>query len=125
MNAAVVWTVLLASRLGDPRFTAVLLLFGIECFSLSPFIRRALRETSVEVHSGFSLALFGIALGCLVVTRVTLALGFVVAVIVVAVVLPVSFVRVQDGRFKSQIRGPWDEAVPQNSAAAKEWANTV
>ncbi len=125
MNAAVVWTVLLASRLDDPRFTAVLLLFGIECFSLSPFVRRAVREASVEVHSGFSLAVFGVALGCLIVTRVSLALGFIAAVLLVAAVLPVSFVKAQDGRFKRQISGQWDEAKPKNSAAAREWANTV
>ena len=47
------------------------------------------------------------------------------AVIIVGAVLPFMFVKYQDGRFKAQIRGPWDEAVPKNSAAAKEWANAV
>jgi hypothetical protein len=125
MNAAIVMTVLLASRLDDPRFTAVLLLFGVECFSLSPVIRRSLRNFSEEVHSGVSLLLCGIAFGCLMVTRSSAAAGFVAAVVGLTVILPVCFVRAQDGKFKAQIRGPWDEAVPKNSAAAKEWANAV
>ena len=59
------------------------------------------------------------------VTKSTLAAGFLAAVVLIGWVLPVSFVRVQDGEFKAQIRGPWDEAVPKNSKAAQEWANAV
>jgi hypothetical protein len=125
MTAAVVGTVLLASRLHDPRFTAVLLLFGVECFSLSPAVRRSLRSVSEEVHAGFSLALCGVAVGCLMVTHAVAGCAFLIVVALVSVVWPFTFVRAQDPRFKTQIRGPWDEAVPKNSAAAREWANTV
>jgi hypothetical protein len=125
MNAGIISSALLASRLNDIYFTAALIVFGIIVFSLSPDMRRRIRLMSREAHSALTFALCGIAIGCLLLTRVGLAAAFAGSLIAVGFVLPWFFVRVQASQFKVQISGPWDEAAPQNSAAAAEWANSV
>lgn len=122
MNVSIVATTLLASRLDNQFSAAALVGFGILCFTLSPLLRNRVKRASAEAHVALTFTLCGVALGCLVQMSPILAGGFLLAVIAATLVLPYAFVMAQSGEFKVQISGPWDEAKPQNSAAAKEWA---
>jgi phosphatidylinositol glycan class C protein len=123
MNAAIVAVTLLASRVANPVAAAAVIGVGILVFTLSPIMRHHIRLASVEAHESSSLILCGIAIGCLVQMHPIVAGVFVLVVLVLTVAMPLFFVRVQSGRYKIQIQGPWDEAKPRNSAAAAEWAN--
>lgn len=123
MNAAIVAVALLASRVANPVTAAAVIGVGILVFTLSPILRHHIRRASVEAHEWSSMTLCGIAIGCLVQLHPVLAAVFIVVAAVLVFAMPQFFVRVQSGQYKTQIQGPWDEAKPQNSAAAAEWAN--
>jgi len=123
MNAAIVGVALLGSRVENPVASAALIGIGILVFTLSPILRHHIRRASVDAHESSALILCGIVIGCLVQLNPLIAAVFVVAVLILTVAVPLFFVRVQSNKYKTQIQGPWDEAKPQNSAAAAEWAN--
>lgn len=121
-NAALFATVLMASRIRSPLYAAALIGFGTMCFTLSPMVRHNLRKASPEAYVAVTFTLFGIAIGCLINIVPLLAICFTLANLLIVLVIPLSFVKLQ-ARFKYQISGPWDEAKPRNSSAAAEWAN--
>jgi phosphatidylinositol N-acetylglucosaminyltransferase subunit C len=121
VNAATFGSILLASRIQSPMYGAALIGFGILCFNLSPIPRHFLKSYSVMAHVGATMLLIGVTVGCLTQVPLLAALfGF--CVITICFALPWCFVKLQS-RYKNQINGPWDEAKPQNSLAAAEWAN--
>lgn len=121
VNAATFGSILLASRIQSPLYGAALIGFGILCFNLSPIPRHFLKSYSVMAHVGATMLLIGVTVGCLTQVPLLAALfGF--CVIAICFALPWCFVKLQS-RYKNQINGPWDEAKPQNSLAAAEWAN--
>lgn len=121
VNAATFGSILLASRIQSPLYGAALVGFGILCFNLSPIPRHYLKSYSVMAHVGATFLLCGVTMGCLLQVPLLAAL-FAVCVIAICFVVPWCFVKLQ-ARYKNQINGPWDEAKPQNSLAAAEWAN--
>ena len=123
MNAAVVGVVLLSSRVRTPAEAAALLTFGLLAFTLSPPVRHRIHLVSDEAHQGVTFTLCGVAFGCLLTVNPVAAGFFAALLATLAFAMPYGFVVVQSGRFKRQIQGPWDEARPQNSRAAAEWAN--
>lgn len=121
VNAATFGSILLASRIQSPLYGAALIGFGILCFNLSPIPRHFLKSFSVMAHVGATFLLCGVTMGCLLQVPLLAALfGF--CVVAICFVVPWCFVKLQS-RYKNQINGPWDEAKPQNSLAAAEWAN--
>eukprot|EP00758_Cryptobia_borreli_P002571 Tbor_TRINITY_DN3128_c0_g1::TRINITY_DN3128_c0_g1_i1::g.14637::m.14637/K03859/PIGC, GPI2; phosphatidylinositol glycan, class C len=121
VNAAIFASVLLASRIPSPAFASALIGFGTICFNLSPKIRHYLKLESPVGHIGITFLLCGLALGCLTDVPI-LAASFIFGLFIVSGAVPWFFVSFQH-KYKCQINGPWDEAKPQNSAAAAEWAN--
>ena len=121
INAAIFASILLASRIPSAAFASALIGFGTICFILSPPIRHYLKVRSLIGHVGITFLMCGVALGCLTDVPL-LAAAFLMALLLTSCIVPWFFVSMQH-RFKFQINGPWDEAKPQNSAAAAEWAN--
>lgn len=122
INAAIVASILLASRIEDPIGATALIALAIIVFALSPMMRHFIKMKSLEGYVALSWTLCGLATGCLLLTIPLLAGLFVCGVFVISFAMPGIFVRLQD-RYKFQISGPWDEAKPVNSNAAAEWAN--
>lgn len=110
-NAAISASVVLSSRLVDDISVFALMLFSIESFSLFPMLRRRLQT----VPRIFPLALT-VVFSALSVT-LTLSLSVSVSFIYGAVFAFVTFVApallVWAQRFKNEIRGTWDTAVPK------------
>ena len=125
-NAALVATVLLASQVTDPLQVVLLLSFGLLVFTLSPLIRHRVRYVSRDGHQALSYLLCGVCFGVMLALRKTFAaVAFAAAMLIICGAAPYIFVTAHnsaDKYYKTQIRGPWDEAKPANSQAAKEWA---
>jgi phosphatidylinositol glycan class C protein len=122
INAATFGSIVMASRIRSPMFGGALITFGILCFTLSPILRHKIKKFSVIAHVAVTFSLSGIAIGCLLNVPL-LAVTFTTAVLFISFIIPWFFVKLQK-HAKLQINGPWDEAKPQNSAAAAEWANS-
>lgn len=121
INAATFASLIMASRIRSPLFGAALVGFGVLCFNLSPIPRHYMKSYSLMAHVGATFLLCGVTMGCLL--QVPLLAGlFASCVVLICFVVPWCFVKLQL-RYKNQISGPWDEARPQNSLAAAEWAN--
>ncbi|KAG8902826.1 hypothetical protein FRB99_004067 [Tulasnella sp. 403] len=118
MNAAISASVVLASRLSSNQAVFALVLFSVELFALFPILRRKIQAVAPPSVKITITALLG--------ASATVPFAFVnvpVTVLITAILLfvnfacPAFFIWAQ--RYKkyelpvSEIKGPWDPAVPQ------------
>ncbi|KAJ7357388.1 phosphatidylinositol N-acetylglucosaminyltransferase [Mycena albidolilacea] len=110
MNAAISASVVLASRLANDLAVFALILFSVQVFALFPRLRRRLGRPSA-LQLALTLVLFSSSIA------VTRSISRTVTWIYAAVQLGVTFVApaflVWAQKFKNEIRGPWDVAVPK------------
>ena len=99
-------SMLMASRLDDSRGFADALL-ALECYVLSPFVWRAIREISVPLHLTVVFTLHVIAF--IIVASHDAMLAGVAAAVVLLAVAP----QPRLAAAAQQIAGPWDEALPK------------
>ena len=105
MNAALLCSILLASRLSSNLHCFGLMCFAVELFSLSPILWHMLRMYSTNVHAAFTAAMVVSVSVLLALThRRIFGFLFVFAAVVIPFVAPLVFLRVQ--RFKVRIAGP-------------------
>ncbi len=110
-NAAIMASVVLASRLATIFEVFFLLLFSIQLFALFPLFRKRLFKTSFILHFSLTGVCFVSAvLGLQIWVSGSIASMFVVGMIGVVLLAPFWFLRLQ--RWKDEIRGPWDTARP-------------
>mmetsp|Transcript_4888 Transcript_4888/g.10496 ORF Transcript_4888/g.10496 Transcript_4888/m.10496 type:complete len:417 (+) Transcript_4888:76-1326(+) len=110
LGAAVFAAVLLSSLMASELDVFAQVLFSLEAFLLSPFARHYIRGASTTAHIVTTLLLLAGALVLLAPLSTPLAALFVGAVICVTFLCPLWLVSIH--KFKAQINGPWDEAVP-------------
>ena len=120
-NSAVFAAVVMASRLPTFAHTFSFLGFSMILFAMTPTMRRVLHQTSREGFIGVSYLLCGLSLGFLLDIRPALAAIYFAVVMGITFLLPQCLMLMQG--LKAQINGPWDEAVPRNSASAEEFRN--
>ena len=115
MNAALLCSILLASRLSSNLHCFGLMCFAVELFSLSPILWHMLRVYSAKVHAAVT-AMVVIAVSVLLAftNRRVFGFLFIFAAIVIPFIAPLVFIRVQ--RFKVRIAGPWDLGGVKQSA---------
>lgn len=87
------------------------MLFCLQLYLLSPFMRRHVRAASPAAHAGLTCASVAAACGLLAPLSPPLAGAFAGLALFVAVGCPLWLVRLH--KFKAKISGPWDEAVPR------------
>lgn len=111
MNAAISSSVVLASRLENDLAVFALILFSVHVFSLFPILRRRLQVSPAIVQLLITLILSGLALMSIAPLSlpVTWICGF--ALCFVSFLAPGILVWAQ--KYKNEIRGPWDVAVPK------------
>lgn len=83
----------------------------MEVYVLAPYLRRQVRSVGVAADASLTCALVvaaGLALSQL--SRAATA-AYAFAALAIGLVFPLWMVRVH--KFKAQINGPWDEAVPK------------
>jgi phosphatidylinositol glycan class C protein len=86
-------------------------LFCLELYLLSPFMRRYIRNTSLTAHVLLTAAMAAAAICLLLPLSRLITAAYVLAVLSVSFVCPYWLVHIQ--KFKAKINGPWDEAVPK------------
>ncbi|BFZ54003.1 glycosylphosphatidylinositol anchor biosynthesis [Savitreella phatthalungensis] len=110
-NAAVMASVVLASRLGDSTSVFALILFAVEWFALFPIFRRFVRAFDRTLNLALTLLLIvsaNLTLG--IFTSWFYAYIFDIALFFVSFVCPLWLIQLQ--RYKNEISGPWDIAHP-------------
>ncbi|KAI5068284.1 hypothetical protein GOP47_0016629 [Adiantum capillus-veneris] len=108
LNASIVASVLVASRLPSGLLVFALMLFSSEFFLLFPLVTCSMKQYSVKLHLWFSCVLIAVTMGLIFpLNRLALVL-FVVVVIFIMLVCPYWLIRIQE--YKFEINGPWDEA---------------
>jgi phosphatidylinositol glycan class C protein len=94
-----------------PLLQFVHVLFCLELYLLSPFMRRYIRNTSLTAHVLLTAAMAAAAICLLLPLSRLITAAYALAVLSVSFVCPYWLVHIQ--KFKAKINGPWDEAVPK------------
>ncbi|KAG2044831.1 phosphatidylinositol N-acetylglucosaminyltransferase [Suillus americanus] len=111
MNAAISSSVVLASRLPDDLAVFALVLFAVQLFALFPILRHRLQVTPQVAQILFTLTLCALSFALTVPLSVSVAYIYAGISITVTFVAPGVLVWAQ--KYKNEIRGPWDVAVPR------------
>ena len=85
-------------------------LFSLELFLLSPYMRRYIKRASSSAHVGVTLGLAAAATALLLPLSRASAAAFAAALLVISFGCPAALIRIH--KYKAKITGPWDEAVP-------------
>ena len=86
-------------------------LFCLQVYLLSPFVRRYVRSASLAAHVLLTAGMAAAALLLLLPLSSVLSMLYLVVILSVSFVCPYWLVHIQ--KFKAKINGPWDEAVPR------------
>ncbi|KAJ3919059.1 phosphatidylinositol N-acetylglucosaminyltransferase subunit C [Lentinula edodes] len=108
MNAAISSSVVLASRLTNDLAVFALIQFSVQSFTLFPMLRRRLQvpmQTLLTLILSISSFLLAIPLSS--------TIAFLVLFVLLAVTMLAPAVLVWAQKYKNEIRGPWDVAVPK------------
>ncbi|POW12487.1 hypothetical protein PSTT_04499 [Puccinia striiformis] len=117
INAAISASVVLGSRLPSNADVFALVLFAVEWFALFPLMRRDVMRKYPD--SLFRPIVLNISLSCLaflISTTLSISVGLIYLLVVpfgTALILPGIYVWLQ--RYKKDLGGPWDCAVPRLS----------
>ncbi|KAJ1701997.1 hypothetical protein LUZ63_001776 [Rhynchospora breviuscula] len=108
LNASIVASVLIASRLPSWLHVFAIMLFSLQVFLFAPLVMFCIKKYSFRVHLVFSFVLVGVTL---TVTYQLHRLFFgtlLVLMVFISVICPYWLIRIQE--YKFEINGPWDEA---------------
>ncbi|KAF8077704.1 phosphatidylinositol N-acetylglucosaminyltransferase subunit C [Lyophyllum atratum] len=111
MNAAISASVVLASRLTTDVAVFALVLFSVQAFALFPMLRHRLQTSTTLIQCSLTLGLALTALSLTAPLSWTITCIFFITLIFVTFLAPAFLVWAQ--KFKNEIRGPWDVAVPK------------
>ncbi|XP_043698066.1 phosphatidylinositol N-acetylglucosaminyltransferase subunit C [Telopea speciosissima] len=108
LNASIVASVLIASRLPSRLHVFAIMLFSLQVFLFAPLVTYCIKKYSLRLHLLFSFWLMIVTLG-LVFTLQRLLFALLLGLLVfVTVVCPYWLIKIQE--YKFEINGPWDEA---------------
>ncbi|OSD03446.1 phosphatidylinositol N-acetylglucosaminyltransferase [Trametes coccinea BRFM310] len=111
MNAAISSSVVLASRLSDDISVFGLILFSVQTFALFPMLRRRIQDTAKPLQILVTILLCGLSIALTYPLSSTATYLYIACYTFVTFVAPGMLVWAQ--RFKNEIRGTWDPAVPK------------
>jgi phosphatidylinositol glycan class C protein len=110
LNAAIFASVLLGSRLPSNLHVFVLVSVAIEMFALFPIMRHYLKKYSQLWHNVLTALMVVVDFALFLPISVTVAVLYATLIIFITVGCPFWLVFIQ--KYKNEINGPWDEAVP-------------
>jgi len=115
LNAAIFASVLLSSRLESDVHVFAILSFAIELFALFPIMCHYLKAQSTLLSIVMTTCLFVGTSYQLVQISTLIGSVFILAILFITFACPYWLKWIQ--RYKNEIHGPWDEAVPTRSGA--------
>ena len=111
LGASMFASMLLASRFDDARSAYVDALLAVESYVLSPYVWRAVRSFSTTLHVCVIIVMHVVAFIAVRAHHAELAIAYAVGAACLALGAPTFLVQ-SVARSKTQIAGPWDEALP-------------
>jgi len=111
MNAAISSSVVLASRLSNDLAVFALIQFSVQSFTLFPMLRRQLQASAKTLQVILTLFLSILSLVLTAPLSGTIAYLFLFVLLSVTFFVPAVLVWAQ--KYKNEIRGPWDVAIPK------------
>jgi len=111
MNAAISSSVVLASRLSNDLAVFALILFSVQAFALFPMLRQRLQATPTLLQAFITLSLSVLCLYLMAGLSATISYIYAATLIFVNFLAPGVLVWAQ--KYKNEIRGSWDVAIPK------------
>ncbi|KAF8560371.1 phosphatidylinositol N-acetylglucosaminyltransferase [Imleria badia] len=111
MNAAMSSSVVLASRLPDDLSVFSLVLVAVQLFSLFPLLRHRFWGISTALRALVTLSITVLSL--ILVTPLSMPIATMMTGIYIAITFIAPGVLVWAQKYKNEIRGPWDVAIPR------------
>jgi phosphatidylinositol glycan class C protein len=108
LNASIVASVLVASRLPSWLHVFAIMLFSLQVFLFAPLVTFCIKKYSCRLHLLFSFALMIMTLGVTYQLHRMLFILLLALVVFISLVCPYWLIRIQE--YKFEINGPWDEA---------------
>ncbi|XP_072958357.1 phosphatidylinositol N-acetylglucosaminyltransferase subunit C [Typha angustifolia] len=108
LNASIVASVLVASRLPSRLHVFAIMFFSLQIFLFAPLITFCIKKYSFRLHLCFSFALMGMTLSLTYQLHHMFFILLLALLVFVSIVCPYWLLRVQE--YKFEINGPWDEA---------------
>lgn len=119
LNASIVASVFIASRLPSRLHVFAILLFSLQVFLFAPLATYCIKKYSFRLHLCFSFSLMAMTLAFVYSLHHFLFFLLLGLLVFVTVVCPYWLIRLQE--YKFEINGPWDEA--KLCFAVTDWDN--
>ncbi|XP_057952337.1 phosphatidylinositol N-acetylglucosaminyltransferase subunit C-like isoform X2 [Malania oleifera] len=108
LNASIVASVFIASRLPSRLHVFAIMLFSLQVFLFAPLVTCCIKKYSFRLHLWFSYMLMIVTLAFVYMWHQLLFVLLLALLVFVIVVCPYWLIRIQE--YKFEINGPWDEA---------------
>lgn len=108
LNASIVASLLIASRLPSRLLVFAIILFSLQVFLFAPLVTYCLKKYSSRLHLCFSFVLMAMTLTCVYRLHKLLFVFLLGLLVFVNLVCPYWLIKIQ--AYKFEINGPWDEA---------------
>lgn len=108
LNASIVASLLIASRLPSRLHVFAIVLFSLQVFLFAPLVTYSIKRYSFRLHLCFSSGLMAFTLAFVYRLHSLVFVVLLGVLIFVSVVAPYWLIRIQE--YKFEINGPWDEA---------------
>nr|GMD78833.1 putative phosphatidylinositol N-acetylglucosaminyltransferase subunit C [Ipomoea batatas] len=108
LNASIVASLLIASRLPSRLHVFAIVLFSLQVFLFAPLVTYCVKKYSFRLHLCFSFGLMVLTLVLIYQLHILLFLLLLAVLIFVDLVCPYWLIQLQE--YKFEINGPWDEA---------------
>ncbi|RHN68789.1 putative phosphatidylinositol N-acetylglucosaminyltransferase [Medicago truncatula] len=108
VNASVVASVFIASRLPSRLHVFAIMLFSLQVFLFAPLVTYCIKKYSFCLHICFSISLMVLTLSFVYTLHRLLFVLLLSLLVFVNLVCPYWLIRIQE--YKFEINGPWDEA---------------
>nr|GLL45237.1 phosphatidylinositol N-acetylglucosaminyltransferase subunit C-like [Ipomoea trifida] len=108
LNASIVASLLIASRLPSRLHVFAIVLFSLQVFLFAPLVTYCVKKYSFRLHLCFSFGLMGLTLVLIYQLHTLLFLLLLAVLIFVDLVCPYWLIQLQE--YKFEINGPWDKA---------------
>ncbi|GJM85556.1 hypothetical protein PR202_ga02017 [Eleusine coracana subsp. coracana] len=108
LNASIVASVLVASRLPSRLHVFAIMLLSLQVFLFAPLIIFCIKKNHFRLYLLFSFLLMVVTLGVTYQLHRMFFILLLVLLVFISVVCPYWLIRIQE--YKFEINGPWDEA---------------
>ncbi|KAL0913432.1 hypothetical protein M5K25_016893 [Dendrobium thyrsiflorum] len=108
LNASIIASVLIASRLPSRLHVFALMLFSLQVFLFAPLVTFCIKKYSFWLHLWFSFILMSMTLCIIFVMHRMLFVLLLALIVFISIVCPYWLIQIQE--YKFEINGPWDEA---------------